>query len=294
MKCVISDCKKILKIVLLMQTLLCLLVSSSVPLLAQAVPTEADSPDIEYVQTYINGTPYSGRAVLYEDTTYVDLYEFADAVYPTETVWSADTRTVTVYGEGLTLRATDGDVYVAANERYLWCPNGVFADEGYLYVPLRVAAKMFGAAVDWNAEEFAAYVSVTEAVPLAHASSFYVEDELYWLSRIIYAEAGAEPFDGQIAVGNVVLNRVRDEIFPSNIYDVIFDRKYGVQFTPTANGRIYCTPSEESVIAAKICLEGYSISYEILYFINASLATNFWVPQNRDYVMTISGHDFYS
>ncbi len=294
MKCVISDCKKLVKIACLVQLLLCLLVSSSATLLAQAVPTDTDSPETEYVQTYIDGTPYSGRAVLYEDTTYIDLYTFAAAVYPIEASWSADTRTATLYGEGITLTATDGDSYVAANERYLWCPSGVFADAEYLYVPLRVAAKALGATVDWNADEFAAYVTVTGEGPLAHASSFYVENELYWLSRIIYAEAGAEPFDGQIAVGNVVLNRVRDEIFPSNIYDVIFDRKYGVQFTPTANGRIYCTPSEESVIAAKICLEGYSISYEILYFINASLATNFWVPNNRPYVMTISGHDFYS
>jgi len=75
---------------------------------------------------------------------------------------------------------------------------------------------------------------------------------------------------------------------------VIFDRKYGVQFTPIANGTIYCAPDEDAVIAAKLCLEGYTLSEDILYFLNTSLATNFWVPQNRDYVMTISGHDFYS
>lgn len=294
MKVIISECKNCLKAAVLLQVLLCLLVSSSVPLLAQDVPTNVGSPAEEIVRMYVDGVPYNGRAVLYEDTTYIDLYEFADAVHACSVNWSAETRTVTLTGEGITLSASDGAPYICANERYLWCPTGVFADETYLYVPLRVAAKAFGATVDWNADEFAAYVSVTGEGPLVHASSFYVEDELYWLSRIIYAEAGVEPFDGKIAVGNVVLNRVRDEIFPSNIYDVIFDRKYGVQFTPTVNGMIYCTPNEESVIAAKICLEGYSISYEILYFINASLATNFWVPQNRDYVMTISGHDFYS
>ncbi len=294
MNCMICKCKNFLKTVLLVQLLLCLLASSAVSLLAQDARVLSDECEIEHVGMYVDGSPYSGHAVLYKDTTYIDLYEFADAVYACSTAWSKDTRTASLTGERIELTASDGDVYICVNDRYLWCPNGVFADEAHLYVPLRVAAKAFGAEVGWSNEEFAAYVTTTDKGPLVPASSFYVEDELYWLSRIIYAEAGAEPFDGQIAVGNVVLNRVRDEVFPSNIYDVIFDRKYGVQFTPTANGYIYRTPSEESVIAAKICLEGYSISYEILYFINAALATNFWVPQNRDYVMTISGHDFYS
>ncbi|MBQ8747907.1 MAG: cell wall hydrolase [Clostridia bacterium] len=290
MHCMISECKMILKTAILMTVVLCLLVSSSVSLYAQT----AVSAEPETVGMYIDGAAYSGRAVLYNDTTYIDLFEFSRAVYPCSTSYAADTRTAQLTGEDITLTATDGETYISANDRYLWCPSGVFTDGSYLFVPLRVAAKALGAQVDWNADEFAAYVTVTGNGPLAHASDFYVEDELYWLSRIIYAEAGAEPFDGQIAVGNVVLNRVREEIFPSNIYDVIFDRKYGVQFTPTANGMIYREPSEESVIAAKICLEGYSISYEILYFINAALAENFWVPQNRPYVMTISGHDFYS
>ncbi len=289
MHCMISECKMILKVAILLSVVLCLLAASSVPLSAQTVSVQT-----EPVGMYIDGAAYGGRAVLYRDTTYVDLFELSRAVYPCSTSYASDTKTAYLTGEGIALTATDGDTYICVNDRYLWCPNGVFTDEDYLFVPLRVAAKALGADVAWNADEFAAYVTVTGEGPLAHASDFYVENELYWLSRIIYAEAGSEPFDGQIAVGNVVLNRVRAEIFPSNIYDVIFDRQYGVQFTPTANGMIYCTPSEESVIAAKICLEGYSISYEILYFINAALAENFWVPNNRPYVMTISGHDFYS
>ncbi len=258
------------------------------------LPSAAQESATEPVGMYIDGAEYNGRAVLYEDTTYIDLYEFAREVYPADVSWEENARMARLSGENLTITATDGDTYISANDRYLWCPHGVFAEQSYLFVPLRIAAKVLGATVDWNADEFAAYVTVTGEGPLAHASAFYVEDELYWLSRIICAEAGAEPFDGQIAVGNVVLNRVRAEIFPSNIYDVIFDRRYGVQFTPTANGMIYRDPSEESIIAAKICLEGYSISYEILYFINAALAQNFWVPQNRPYVMTINTHDFYS
>ena len=231
--------------------------------------------------------------MLYEDTTYVDLAEFAARMDSVRMTWDEAAGTATVQGNGLTVTMGNGADYLNANGRYLWCPAGVFAGEGYAYVPLRVAAKIFGADVSWNEEEFAAYV-VSGGGVITSGDAFYDEGELYWLSRIIYSEAGIEPFTGQIAVGNVVLNRVRSEQFPDTIYEVIFDRAYGVQFTPTANGTIYCEPDEEAIIAAKLCLEGYTLSEGILYFLNPALSSNFWVPNNRDYVMTIAGHDFYS
>lgn len=49
--------------------------------------------------------------------------------------------------------------------------------------------------------------------------------DLYWLSRIISAESRGESLKGQIAVGNVVLNRVEEDDFPDTIPAVIFDRK---------------------------------------------------------------------
>ena len=57
----------------------------------------------------------------------------------------------------------------------------------------------------------------------------YSENDLYWLSRIIEAEASGESFSGKIAVGNCVLNRVKSSEFPNTIYDVIFDKNHGVQ-----------------------------------------------------------------
>ena len=219
--------------------------------------------------------------------------EFTDEVYLCRAEESSNGRSVSYTGENLQMNVSDGEVYWEANGRYLWCENGVFVENAKAYVPLRTAAKALGADVQWDAVEFAALVT-TGTAPIASGDRFYISDEVYWLARIIHAEAGAEPFRGQIAVGNVVLNRVRSELFPDTIYSVIFDTKNGVQFTPTVNGMIYREPDEEAIIAAKICLEGYSISYEILYFLNQALAENLWVPRNRPYVMTISGHDFYA
>ena len=97
-----------------------------------------------------------------------------------------------------------------------------------------------------------------------------------------------------VAVGNVVLNRVRHKSYPNTIYGVIFDRKHGTQFSPVSFGTIYNKPSESSIIAAKICLEGYSISDTALFFMNPRIATNNWISKNRPYAFTIGNHDFYN
>ena len=87
----------------------------------------------------------------------------------------------------------------------------------------------------------------------------YDAGELYWLSRIICAESGAESMSGQIAVGNVILNRVRSSSFPNTVEGVIFDRKDAVQFEPVSNGRVYLPPTSQSVEAAKRALDGENV-----------------------------------
>jgi hypothetical protein len=129
--------------------------------------------------------------------------------------------------------------------------------------------------------------------PILHADKFYREDEVFWLGRIIHAESEGEPLLGKIAVGNVVLNRVKSAYYPNTIYGVIFDRKYGVQFSPVLDGSIYNTPSYNSVLAAKICLEGYSLAEGVFFFLAPEYATSSWIPQSRKYAFTIGNHDFY-
>ena len=87
---------------------------------------------------------------------------------------------------------------------------------------------------------------------------------------------------------------MRSPHYPSTIYGVIFDRRYGVQFSPVLNGSIYREPYAASVTAAKICLEGYSVSSEILFFLEPRLSVSTWVPSNRPYRFTIGHHDFYA
>lgn len=136
-------------------------------------------------------------------------------------------------------------------------------------------------------------VTYAQAKDMVRADSAYDYEDLYWLSRIISAEAKGESFTGQIAVGTVVLNRVRSREFPNTIKGVVFDRKYGTQFTPVANGSIYDTPTKSAVVAAKMCLDGYVLSDSVLYFVNPSIATSSWIQNNRKYAFRVGNHEFY-
>ncbi|MBR5537038.1 MAG: cell wall hydrolase [Clostridia bacterium] len=156
-----------------------------------------------------------------------------------------------------------------------------------MYVPLRGLAGVLHCDITYDG----AARRVTLSTPEETASN---NDAVYWLARIIEAESGAEPYRGKLAVGNVILNRVKSADFPNSIYGVIFDRKNGVQFTPVANGTIYNTPSEESVRAAKDCLSGTSVVGNCLYFFNPKTATKAgWIIQNCRYFASIGNHDFY-
>ena len=158
-------------------------------------------------------------------------------------------------------------------------------------VPVWVLAEALGATVDWNPAT--GVVSVNGGGSATTQPDYNREDKLYWLSRIISAESRGEPLEGQIAVGNVVLNRVDSPDFPDTIYGVIFDDRWGGQFTPVRNGTIYQEPTEQSIQAAKLCLEGVNVAKDSLYFLAPALTNNHWIMENRTHVMTIGAHWFY-
>lgn len=119
-------------------------------------------------------------------------------------------------------------------------------------------------------------------------------DDLYWLSRIIHAEAGGESYRGKVAVGNVVLNRVKSNQFPNGVKEVIFERYKGIpQFCPVDNGAIYKTPNQDSINAAKEALKGVNHVGDSTYFFNPDKATGTWIVRNKSYVMRIGNHVFY-
>lgn len=245
------------------------------------------------VRVRVDGAPFSGDVLVKNNTTYVGARKFATDLDPTATVtYNSNTRTLSVHSKTLALTLVDGSHYIVANGRYLYFDQPVFVQNGTMYAPIMNLYRAFDAKIKWNSD-LHGFMVTRGSGGIASGSSYYRSDEVLWLSRIISAEAKGEPLRGKIAVGNVILNRVRSSAFPNTIYGVIFDRKYGVQFTPTANGTIYQAPTEESIIAAKICLEGYTVSSGILYFVNPIKAPNSWASRNRAYFGKIGNHAFY-
>jgi N-acetylmuramoyl-L-alanine amidase len=137
--------------------------------------------------------------------------------------------------------------------------------------------------------------SVSEQAALALLPSYngYSTEDLNWLAKIIEAEAQGETYASKLGVASVIINRRDSGKYPSTVKGVIFDKKYGVQFTPTANGSVYNTPSASSFVAALEALEGRNNAPETLFFMNPDLATSNWIAKNRQYAFTIGGHSYY-
>ena len=237
----------------------------------------------------VRGVILSVKALRINDTYYIPARAAANALGASYS-YDKNSGTSVMRLSGLTVSFTNGNYAVMANDRPLFATTpSVIMSDGRMYIPAEALAKATGLTLTVGDT-----VSFSGSLrPLAAADSFYREDEVFWLARIIQAESGSEPLLGKIAVGNVVLNRVRSAYYPNTIYGVIFDRKYGVQFSPILNGTIYNTPSYASVLAAKICLEGFDISEESFFFLCPELSSSSWIPENRDYVFSIGKHDFY-
>lgn len=238
----------------------------------------------------VNGSKLSVKGIVINSTYYVPFRAFANSIGASYS-YDSKSKTSVMRINGITLSATDGCYVSYANDRTFFALSPtVIMNDGRMYVPAETIAK----AVGMNLESSSLSLAFSgEVKPLLSAERYYRSDEVLWLARIIHAESRGEPLLGQIAVGNVVLNRVKSPDFPNTIYGVIFDKKYGVQFSPTLNGTIYNDPSYNSILAAKICLEGFDISEGALYFLYPPLSTSSWIPRNREYGFTIGNHDFY-
>lgn len=123
----------------------------------------------------------------------------------------------------------------------------------------------------------------------AEASPESYWDNLWLLSRLIQGEAGNEPFLGKVAVGAVILNRMRSASFPNSLASVIFQP---LGFESVANGLIWRRlPSWESIRAAAAALSGWDPTYGAFYFWNPAKPVNPWV-WTRQIITQIGRHIF--
>lgn len=246
---------------------------------ALVIPSQA----ARTVPVQVDGTLLAGTSYLEQGVTYVPLRHLLDAMGGWEIHWdSAQTQAVAT-SDTLSLTADpDQDTVVIGGTAY---SARVTLENGRTYVPLRLVVEALGGTAEWDA-----YLS---GAAVTSAGADYNAVDLYWLSRVISAESGGESQTGQIAVGNVVLNRVASADFPNTIPGVIFDRVNGVQFEPVENGTIYNPPTAQAIASARSVLDGADAVGAALYFYAPALSQGLWVNANRTYSMTIGCHRFY-
>ena len=108
------------------------------------------------------------------------------------------------------------------------------------------------------------------------------------LARLIYGEARGEPYTGQVAVGAVVMNRVKSSSFPNTISGVIYQSG---AFDAVSDGQINLTPDATAKKAAQDAINGWDPSYGAIYYFNPSTATNKWI-WSRPMTVNIGRHRF--
>lgn len=242
------------------------------------------------------GRRYIGSGFLVDSVTYVPLLAFVEFLLKDECAveweWEQETETVTIRSDELTIHMTVSDDYLEANGRYIYFESGAYNINGTIMVPLSEIAKVFTLDYAWDEENWMITLDRKSAQIWESAEDFYDGEDLKWLSRVIYAEAGNQPIAGKIGVGNVVVNRANDTTgaFKNTIHDVIF--QIG-QFSVVESGAIYLDPNEESVVAAKLTLEGYNTVGESKWYHNPQISTTTWFDKNKTYACSIADHAFY-
>ncbi|MBE7079899.1 MAG: spore cortex-lytic enzyme [Clostridiales bacterium] len=112
--------------------------------------------------------------------------------------------------------------------------------------------------------------------------------DVYLLAKTIYAEGRGEPYVGQVAIGAVIMNRVRNHAFPNTVSGVVYQKG---AFTAVDDGQINLTPNETAMKAARDAINGWDPTGGAIYYYNPAVATSAWIFE-RQTVTVIGKHVF--
>ncbi|MDD6090614.1 MAG: cell wall hydrolase [Candidatus Limivicinus sp.] len=253
-----------------------------------------EEPPWPSVPVYIDSL-LSARALERDGCVYVPVSALC-FVFGLDSDWHVDGGSLSLSVSGIQVTGTSGDGYLKADGRYLYAPDGWVSHNGELYLPLDAAAHLFGFSGELTGDPQRLDIS-SAGVSVISGGDMYYElnfpaDDIYWLSHIINSEAKFEPLAGQIGVGNVVLNRLASPEFPDTVFEVVYDTEHTVQFEPISTGGIYQDPSEQSTIAAYLCLEGFNTVGDSIYFVNPDYGSA-WFDSALEPTVSIGHHNFY-
>ncbi|WP_264987847.1 spore cortex-lytic enzyme [Lysinibacillus piscis] len=118
----------------------------------------------------------------------------------------------------------------------------------------------------------------------------YSERDLQLIANAVYGESRGEPYEGQVAVAAVILNRLESPDFPNTISGIIFQP---LAFTAVADGQIWLEPNQRAKEAVIDAMNGWDPSENALYYFNPKTATSKWI-WSRPQIKQIGEHIFCS
>ncbi len=130
-------------------------------------------------------------------------------------------------------------------------------------------------------------MGITSSSSSSSSSSSY-NSNLNLLARVIYGESRGEPYTGQVAVGAVVMNRIKSSSFPNTLSGVVYQSG---AFDAVKDGQVNLAPNSTAIKAAQDAMNGWDPSYGAIYYFNPSTATNKWI-WSRPMTVTIGKHRF--
>src|SRR5699024_4140489 len=102
----------------------------------------------------------------------------------------------------------------------------------------------------------------------------FSRNDIKLMANAVYGEARGEPYEGQVAVAAVILNRVKTATFPNTVSGVIFEPR---AFTAVADGQIWLTTNEQDEIAVLDAINGWDPTRDAEYYANPDTATSGWI-----------------
>lgn len=227
--------------------------------------------------------------VVFNERIYIPLRHAAQFLHA-EVEWNEQTSSVYVVSRDPYLLEAE-DTIKSVSERFgiditlLIERNGLENREAMLGFPVKFIIP----------DIMANKIEESDAEPLAEEETVellyqFSEEEIELLAKITMVEAGYEPYEGQLAVANVVINRVKDSRFPDTIRDVVYAPG---QFPPAHNGLLdKAVPNESVWKAVQAALEGENNIEDAVYFHNPKVSSGrFWNSLKR--VKDIGNHRFY-
>ncbi len=265
--------------------------------LLYAVPAQAQDVDYNYdVRIVINSTriPYDVPPLIKGNRVLAPLRATFEALGASVLYDHATKEIAVLHSRAeVRLRVGGSTALVNGQERPLDVPAMLFINR--VLVPVRFIGEAIGAKVNWD--ESSRTIDISGGSPAAVASVGdhnpfvydYEPEDIELLARLISSEAPGQPYEGQVAVAAVVLNRVRDPRFPDTIREVIFQPG---QFSVVSNGQFYKrTVTARAHEAAIDALRGRDPSRGALFFFNPRKTSNKFL-WSREVTVEIGDHRF--